>query len=156
MLKKILSILLSTLLIAGVLAGCASNDPGTAAPSAAPGVAAPAPGSNTEPAGEAVGAATESKIVRVAAQSISTVDPGIGTDLTSTMVYVNLYDSLVFPNTEGGIEPWLAERWDVSEDGLTYTFYLRQVPPWGRIHRQGRGVQHEPSAGDGRRFRLCI
>jgi peptide/nickel transport system substrate-binding protein len=38
----------------------------------------------------------------------------------------NMYDSLVWFNDEGIIEPALAESWEVSEDGTEYTFYLRQ------------------------------
>jgi peptide/nickel transport system substrate-binding protein len=37
-----------------------------------------------------------------------------------------LFDSLVFMNEENEIEPALAERWDISDDGTEYTFYLRQ------------------------------
>ncbi len=37
-----------------------------------------------------------------------------------------LYDSLVWINEEGKLEPALAESWDISEDGKTYTFNLRQ------------------------------
>ncbi len=29
-------------------------------------------------------------------------------------------------NTEEGIKPWLAKDWDISDDGLEYTFYLRE------------------------------
>ncbi len=36
-----------------------------------------------------------------------------------------LYESLV-RITEKGIEPWLAEKWDISEDGRVYTFFLRK------------------------------
>ncbi|OIJ18183.1 nickel ABC transporter, nickel/metallophore periplasmic binding protein [Anaerobacillus alkalidiazotrophicus] len=36
-----------------------------------------------------------------------------------------LYESLV-KVTENGIEPWLAERWKISEDGKEYTFFLRK------------------------------
>ncbi len=36
-----------------------------------------------------------------------------------------LYESLVI-NTEKGVAPWLAEKWDVSSDGKVYTFYLRK------------------------------
>ncbi|MBX3014872.1 MAG: ABC transporter substrate-binding protein [Caldilineaceae bacterium] len=37
-----------------------------------------------------------------------------------------LYDGLVFPETDGTYSPALAESWEVSEDGTTYTFHLRQ------------------------------
>jgi peptide/nickel transport system substrate-binding protein len=53
------------------------------------------------------------------------IDPAVGSDFSSTSSLVNLYDSLVFPNTEGGVDPHVAETWDVSDDGLTWTFHLR-------------------------------
>lgn len=37
-----------------------------------------------------------------------------------------LYDTLVFPEADGTYSPALAESWEVSEDGLSYTFKLRQ------------------------------
>jgi peptide/nickel transport system substrate-binding protein len=37
-----------------------------------------------------------------------------------------LFDSLVWINEEGDLEPALAESWDISDDGTTYTFHLRQ------------------------------
>ena len=36
-----------------------------------------------------------------------------------------IFESLVM-NTEAGVEPWLAERWEISDDGRQYTFFLRQ------------------------------
>lgn len=36
-----------------------------------------------------------------------------------------VFESLV-ENTKEGIQPKLAKRWEISKDGLTYTFYLRQ------------------------------
>lgn len=36
-----------------------------------------------------------------------------------------VFEPLVI-NTEKGIEPWLAEKWDISADGKEYTFYLRK------------------------------
>ena len=53
------------------------------------------------------------------------VDPALGSDLSSSVALVNLYDSLVFPNERGGVDPWVAESWEVSKDGLTWTFHLR-------------------------------
>ncbi len=53
-------------------------------------------------------------------------DPAIGNDYVAGSTLPNLYDSLVFPNAKGGVDPWLATSWDVSSDGLTYTFHLRK------------------------------
>lgn len=36
-----------------------------------------------------------------------------------------LYDCLVYQDEQGNISPWLARSWDISEDGKTYTFHLR-------------------------------
>jgi ABC-type transport system substrate-binding protein len=37
-----------------------------------------------------------------------------------------MYDSLVgFDLEKGGVGPGVAERWAMSEDGLSWTFYLR-------------------------------
>ena len=54
------------------------------------------------------------------------IDPAVGSDFSSTSSLCNLYDTLVFPNTAGGVDPQLAESWEVSADGLTWTFYLKQ------------------------------
>jgi peptide/nickel transport system substrate-binding protein len=37
-----------------------------------------------------------------------------------------LYDSLVYMNDDGELEPALAESWEISADGTEYTFHLRQ------------------------------
>jgi len=40
-----------------------------------------------------------------------------------------IFDSLVEKN-ETDIIPWLAESWEISDDGLTYTFHLRDDVKW--------------------------
>lgn len=59
-------------------------------------------------------------------QRFGTIDPAKGTDYTQTMALLNLYDALVFPDSEGNLQPHLAEDWSVSDDNLTYTFELRE------------------------------
>ena len=49
---------------------------------------------------------------------------------------VNTYDSLVEYDSENVMQPALAESWEESEDGLTYTFHLRQGVKW--VDSQGR------------------
>ncbi|MEI3613573.1 ABC transporter substrate-binding protein [Pseudogracilibacillus sp. SO30301A] len=61
-------------------------------------------------------------------QIIETIDPAKHTDETTTAAVINIYDALVYPDVEAGTidpSPNLATKWDVSEDGLTYTFTLR-------------------------------
>jgi peptide/nickel transport system substrate-binding protein len=41
-------------------------------------------------------------------------------------VVEHIYQGLVRPRPDLSIEPALAESWDISDDGLTYTFHLRQ------------------------------
>jgi peptide/nickel transport system substrate-binding protein len=39
----------------------------------------------------------------------------------------NMYDKLVwFKENLREVEPWLAESWEISDDGLTYTFHLKK------------------------------
>lgn len=51
---------------------------------------------------------------------------------------VNTYDGLYAYDSENVLQPALAERHTISEDGLTYTFYLRQGVQW--VDSQGRAV----------------
>jgi peptide/nickel transport system substrate-binding protein len=54
------------------------------------------------------------------------LDPGHETDGESFKVMDNIYENLVtYEDTTTVIVPELAYRWEVSEDGLTYTFHLR-------------------------------
>ena len=70
-------------------------------------------------------AAADQRVLRVTFAWPDVIDPAIGNDYASSSSIVNLYDTLVFPNAKGGVDPWLASSWNVSSDGLTYTFHLR-------------------------------
>ena len=58
-------------------------------------------------------------------QIFSSLDPAKVTDYTGYMAVVNMYDGLTTVSPSGEIVPHLAKSWDVSGDGLTYTFHLR-------------------------------
>ncbi|WP_347488630.1 ABC transporter substrate-binding protein [Desulfoscipio sp. XC116] len=59
--------------------------------------------------------------------TVSTLDPAAATDTGSIRLISNIFEGLVrFKPGTAKIEPCLAESWKLSEDGLTYTFYLRQ------------------------------
>src|SRR5690606_12489940 len=40
------------------------------------------------------------------------------------VVYANVFEGLTRFDSSGAVQPALAESWDISEDGLTYTFHL--------------------------------
>jgi peptide/nickel transport system substrate-binding protein len=64
-------------------------------------------------------------IAAVAAQP-DQFDPHVTTAYPSFQVLENVYDTLVVPNAEDlTMEPSLATEWETSEDGLTWTFTLR-------------------------------
>lgn len=73
-----------------------------------------------------VGWAEEGKIVRFTEAWPTYIDPAIAADFSSSVSVANLYDTLVFPTYDGEVVPHLAESWEVSQDGLTYTFHLRK------------------------------
>jgi peptide/nickel transport system substrate-binding protein len=57
---------------------------------------------------------------------VEMMDPANSDANYNNWVFVNVYETLVAPNREGtDLEPRLAESWDISEDGLVYTFHLR-------------------------------
>jgi oligopeptide transport system substrate-binding protein len=60
-----------------------------------------------------------------------TGDPALTTDTTSVAVTGQLFMGLTkIHQTTNEVEPYLATDWSVSDDGLTYTFNLRQDIPW--------------------------
>ncbi|HEC54677.1 MAG TPA: ABC transporter substrate-binding protein [Gammaproteobacteria bacterium] len=53
------------------------------------------------------------------------LDPHVRGDMPQAFLARQFLDSLVSMNKDGTIGPWLATRWEVSPDGLSYTFHLR-------------------------------
>lgn len=53
------------------------------------------------------------------------LDPHVAGDMPQVFVAQQYLDSLVSMDEQGRIGPWLATRWEVSADGLSYTFHLR-------------------------------
>jgi peptide/nickel transport system substrate-binding protein len=56
------------------------------------------------------------------------LDPAWAYDTASGEVIFNVYETLLFPKKDSTTEysPMLATKWDISQDGKTYTFTIRQ------------------------------
>ncbi len=98
-------------------AGCAKKHPSSSADSASP---APAPARE-------IG----TKIIRVGnGTEPADLDPHVVTGVQEHKIITALLEGLVTYAPDGGIAPGVAERWDVSDDGLVYTFHLRENAKW--------------------------
>jgi peptide/nickel transport system substrate-binding protein len=60
----------------------------------------------------------------------TSLNPVIATDGQSYIAEWPIYDSLVELDEKLGVKPLLAESWEVSRDGLTYTFKLKKGVKW--------------------------
>jgi peptide/nickel transport system substrate-binding protein len=60
----------------------------------------------------------------------ATLDPITSNDMISLRASELIFNGLVGINEKQEIVPELAERWEVADDGRTYTFYLRKDVKW--------------------------
>ncbi|MCI9341169.1 MAG: peptide ABC transporter substrate-binding protein, partial [Dorea sp.] len=87
------------------------------------------PGSNVEKDSGTEGGGEEGaqKVFRYSVTSdVSTLDPQKNNDSTSGTIGYHTGEGLT-RSMDGVVHPGLAEEWEVSDDGLTYTFHLRDA-----------------------------
>ena len=124
--KRSFHAILALALTAALLAGCGQNANSNA--NANPGASAPTDGVSQPD----TAAPASDGVITVAFSSLgATLDPVDNTDgISSTFIY-GTYDRLIkFAVKDGNMaddktyEPSIAKSWDLSEDGLTWTFYI--------------------------------
>jgi ABC-type oligopeptide transport system substrate-binding subunit len=59
-----------------------------------------------------------------------TLDPHKTSTIPERNILINLFEGLVVQDPKGDVAPGVAKSWDVSTDGLTYTFHLRGNAKW--------------------------
>ncbi|MCI5705010.1 MAG: peptide ABC transporter substrate-binding protein [Pseudoflavonifractor sp.] len=117
--KKLVSLALACALCLGLTA-CGGKDPGnigdvsSAAPSAAPSV-------------EATGA---QELTFVLSNEPDGIDPTVTNNSFAQCILANCFEGLVTYDATGSIVGGAAETWDISDDGLVYTFHLRDGLKW--------------------------
>ena len=60
----------------------------------------------------------------------SNLIPALASDTASTAITNLVYDGLIKLDKNQNLEGALAERWEISPDGLTITFFLRKNVKW--------------------------
>jgi oligopeptide transport system substrate-binding protein len=80
--------------------------------------------------GISTSALAESVLNRGIGATIGTLDPHVNFLATEGFILDDLYEGLVNYDANGQVVPGAAETWDLSDDGLTYTFHLRDGLRW--------------------------
>ncbi len=109
--KRVLLLLALVCSLAMVLCGCADHttDPGK------------------DPASADPGALSDRSAVTVGiSQDLDSLDPHKALSAGTSEVLFNLFEGLMKAAPDGGVIPAVAERYEMSADGKTYTFTLRQ------------------------------
>lgn len=122
--KRLVSVFLASVMAMSVLAGCGGGQ------DAEKTTAAGTEAAGSEAAGEAQKA--EGNVLRyVMSSEPETLDPNMNNYAASSNVLLNLFTGLYQYSADGtSVEPACAESHTVSEDGLTYTFKLREGLKW--------------------------
>ncbi|MFF2909691.1 peptide ABC transporter substrate-binding protein [Paenibacillus sp. NPDC057934] len=118
--KSLLLMIALVLVIGTALAGCGgnkANNGNTASPTNAAG------NTNTGSGDEKL-AADQTLRLNMSAD-VPTFDPGQAQDSQANVALKLMYEGLVRIDKDGKEGPGVAEKWDVSPDGLVYTFHLR-------------------------------
>jgi len=132
MLKRFLVTCLMLLLSLALIVGCATTPQDTSPGSTTPGdTTGDTNGSDTADPGDTTvgtgGDGGRDTLIVGVTQDVGTFNPHYTTLMLEFRLLMNIYDALVRTNhTTGEITPQLAESYTVSDDGLTYTFNLRQ------------------------------
>ncbi|HJF30441.1 MAG TPA: peptide ABC transporter substrate-binding protein [Sporosarcina psychrophila] len=109
--KKILLLMITILALSAVLAACNDKD-------------------SSDTSDSSSKKAEKQEIVVNAGSEPPAIDPALATDTTSGWVLDHIFEGLYTRDKDGKTVPGLAEKTDVSEDGKTYTFTIRDGAKW--------------------------
>ena len=124
--KKKLAMLLTAAMLVGSLAACGSSDNG----SSATGSASATDSAKTDAAATEVSSTEGKQLTVQIGPDPETIDPALNNAVDGGNMLLHSFECLLTVDQDGKIAPGQAETWEVSEDGLTWTFHLRDGLKW--------------------------
>ncbi len=121
--KKVLSAMLAGTMALSLLSACGSEKPQN--------IADVTTGSSSAAASSAAAAPAEKQEMTFVLNNIPDgLDPGVTNNSFAQYVLINCFEGLVTYDETGSLVGGSAESWDISDDGLVYTFHLRDGLKW--------------------------
>ncbi len=127
--KKSIALLLTTALLAStVLSGCGGGGAASTgdAGSAETGAAADAGGAGASGTAAAGGTQLDVQV----GPSPETIDPALNSAVDGANMILHAFEGLLKFDKDNNVVPGVAESYDVSDDGITWTFHLRDGLKW--------------------------
>ncbi|MDO4529498.1 MAG: ABC transporter substrate-binding protein, partial [Lachnospiraceae bacterium] len=109
--KKALVLALALAMVVSLLAACGGSNP------------APAGSGSSAPSGE-----KELKVQ--VGPNPETLDPALNSAVDGANTILHAFEGLLVVDQNGELAPGQAESWEPSEDGLEWTFHLRDGLKW--------------------------
>lgn len=118
--KRVIALLMAVVMTAGLTACGSGNNTDTTAE-----------GTTTETSDAAATETTGDKILSVqVGPDPETIDPALNSAVDGGNMLLHSFECLLTVDQDGKLAPGQAETWETSEDGLTWTFHLRDGLKW--------------------------
>ncbi|MDO4331919.1 MAG: peptide ABC transporter substrate-binding protein [Eubacteriales bacterium] len=128
--KKKLALLLCAIMVTGMVSACGSAGTDAPATDNAAETTADADGEDTaDVVTDEAGAEGKQLVVQVGPDP-ETIDPALNSAIDGANMIIHSFETLLIMDENTEIQPGQAESWECSEDGLTWTFHLREGLKW--------------------------
>lgn len=97
--KKILSIVISAILIAALFSGCGGKE-------------------------------ASINFIYPFSANVNSYDPQVASTSDEFLIIENTFEGLIRINDDGTVVPGMSDKWEISDDGLTYKFHIREGMKW--------------------------
>ena len=127
--KKVISLMLAACMVMGMTA-CGSSASTADTQPAADGTTSETQAATTDAAAATTESTGDKELAVQIGPDPETIDPALNSAVDGGNMLLHAYECLLIVGEDGTLQPGQAESYEVSEDGLTWTFHLRDGLKW--------------------------